>query len=95
MSTFVDVEGDEIVIRVPIDAIPTAAVIAFDRALGFGNHSLRIENARRFAYAMADALRYEIEPETGSTMVDRALDEACLRVLENGGYEREGLAGDP
>ena len=72
----------EIVIRVPISALPTAAEVAFDRVLGFGNHSYRVTDKHVFAQEVVFELNRE--SENGGTPVHKVLDAACFAALEQG-----------
>lgn len=81
------IEGDEIVIRIPIAAIETAAPHAWDDQYGFGNHSISVSDPATFAKELV--LELNRESETGVTLVHRALDQACVNAAENGA---EGLS---
>ena len=82
------IEGEEIVIRVPIGAIATAAVVSFDEAFGFEQHDFRITDAAVFAPAMVDALNDE--EEDGTTPIDKLLDAAVIAAMEAGAEGAEG-----
>lgn len=81
------IEGDEIVIRVPIDALPTACQVAWDDR--YGDHDLRVVDARAFAEEFVRELN--AEEEDGTTLVHLMLDQAAVNAAENGA---EGL-NDP
>lgn len=70
------IEGDEIVIRLKIEALPGA--------LAGGPHGLwmRVTNSGDAAKAMVRVL--EAEEEDGTTPVHRLFDDAMLHALENG-----------
>lgn len=79
----VRIEGDEIVIRIPVSAIPKAAVIAMDERFGFGNHDFEVTDTAVFVKELVEALKEE-EPNTGATLVHEALDKAVDRAVERG-----------
>ncbi len=89
MAANIEIEGGEIVIRIPIDALPIAAPIAFDGAYGFGNHAIAVTDVAAFAREFLIELKRE--SETGETAVTRMLDAAVVRAFENGA---EGLIGE-
>lgn len=78
------IEGDEIVIRVPIEAIPHAASVAFDEQYGEGEHDISVVDAPVFAKELLREL--VAEKEDGTTLVDEMLDKACVRAAENGAF---------
>ncbi len=82
-----NIENDEIVIRVPIHALPDAAATAFDRHYGFDSKTFTVINPHRFALELLDELLRE--DEVGDTRVTRMLDAACVKLHEHGA---EGLA---
>ena len=77
------IEGDEIVIRVPIAAIPFAADIAMDFEWFHGEDAtMKIVDAKLFAEdLLTELLR---EDEEGTTMVHLMLDKAILAAVEAG-----------
>lgn len=83
----VNIEGDEIVIRVPVHALPDAAATAFDRHYGFDVRSATVVDPEAFAkelfYVLSD------EDENGDTLVTQMLDTACVKAEQAGA---EGLA---
>lgn len=81
------IEKGEIVIRVPIHALPDAAAVAFDRHYGFDNHRLAVVN--RYAFAAELLERLLMEDELGNTLVTEMLDRACVEVEQAGA---EGIA---
>jgi hypothetical protein len=83
----VEIEGEEIVIRVPVDALPDAAATALDRHYGFDTRSATVVDPQAFALDLLDHLRWE--DENGDTLVTRMLDAACLKAEQWGA---EGLA---
>lgn len=87
MVPLVKIEGDEIVIRVPIDATPFAAGYAMLRAWG---QEYPVTDARVFAAELVRELRKE--EEDGTTLVHTMLDKAVLNAVENGA---EGVSLEP
>ena len=89
MSANVEIEGEDIVIRIPIGALPIAVPIACDAVWGSANQGYRVTDAQEFA----KELRLELlrESETGQTAVTRMLDRAVATTIENGA---EGVAED-
>jgi hypothetical protein len=75
------IEGDEIVIRLPIENIP----IAFAGGVAAGNIDVpyRVTNAGNFAHDVVTELRRE--EEDGTTPVHRMFDDAFVRAIEWGG----------
>lgn len=84
-----NIEGTEIVIRVPFDAIPDAAKVAFDEEWGEGEHGIAVVDPAVFAGELVRALNDE--GEDGTTLVHQMLDKACVNAAEDGA---EGLT-DP
>lgn len=82
MRRLVELEGGEIVIRVPVDAVPHAAAIAFDRH--YGEHNIEVVDGDTFAIELLHELRKE--DEQGNTLVDFMLDKACVRCAEAGAF---------
>ncbi|RYG88642.1 MAG: hypothetical protein EON59_03845 [Alphaproteobacteria bacterium] len=83
----VGIEQDEIVIRVPVNALPDAAATAFDRHYGFDVRCATVVDADAFALELVDRLNWE--DENGDSLVTRMLDAACLKAEQWGA---EGLA---
>lgn len=83
------IEGGEIVIRVPFEAIPDAAKVAFDEEWGEEEHGIAVVDAAVFAGELVRALNDE--QEDGTTLADLMLDKACVNAAEDGA---EGLT-DP
>jgi len=73
-------EGDEIVIRIPKDAMRACFDFALDRA--FGDHNYNISEEAVFIKEFI----YELnrEDDTGETVLHRALDAAIVTAVENG-----------
>lgn len=88
------IEGDEIVIRVPLAAIPYAASLALSEAHintdDNGDTRVAITDPAVFAADMVRALNRE-KHEDGSTAIHLLLDEAVLEAFENGS---EGASDD-
>jgi hypothetical protein len=76
----VAIEADQIVIRVPILAVPHAAGVAFDNA--YGEHNYKVTDAAVFAGELVTELGRE--EEDGTTLIHLMLDKAVTRALENG-----------
>lgn len=85
---YAKIEGEEIVIRIPISAIPEAVQVAFDHAYGFERHDFAVANAEVFAREILAELNSE--QEDGTTPIDLLLDAAACKAMENGA---EGLSG--
>lgn len=77
----VELEGHEIVIRVPIDALTGAAEVAFKRHYGLDCH-IEVVDADVFASEVMCELRKEAE--NGDTLVHLMLDKACVNAAEAG-----------
>lgn len=78
----VAIEADQIVVRIPVIAVPHAAMIAFDNA--YGEHRYEVEDGEAFARELVTELSRE--EEDGTTLIHLALDKAATRALENGGF---------
>ena len=80
----VEIVGAEIVIRVPLDAIPVAAAVAWEtRSL----REMKVTDIPVFAVELVRQLRRE--KENGETLVTDMLDAAVIRAVEDGaeGFE--------
>lgn len=77
MSRLATIEGDEIVIRIKIDVLPTAV----QQVPGWPE-SWRVSDMREAAQSVVR--RLNDEEEDGTTLVHRALDQAALDALEGG-----------
>jgi hypothetical protein len=84
MNELANIEGEEIVIRIPFSAIPDAALVAFDEQYGFEQHDISVVDTAAFA----KELRCELsrESEDGTTLVHLMLDKACVNAAENGAF---------
>jgi hypothetical protein len=95
-SDLARLEGDDIVIRVPLSAIPFAAEVAFGEANydcdEFGFPRMVVTAVRTFAYGMLRELNREAED--GSTPIHLLLDKAIIGAAEQGteGLEQHELA---
>jgi hypothetical protein len=78
----VEIADDSIVIRIPIDALPSAAILAWKK---YGQ--LCVTRTRVFAQGVVAELRRE--KENGDTLVTDMLDAAVIRAVE---YGAEGCA---
>jgi hypothetical protein len=84
----IKIENDEIVLRIPIAALKDAAMVAFDDAMGFQQHSFFIEDVNLFAKELV----YELnkENEKGSTVIHKMLDKTVIACLNEGA---QGIGG--
>lgn len=82
MSINAKIEGDEIVIRIPIEALPHAAEVAWDQEYGEDEHALYVEDVNEFAKEFVYALLKE--DEEGSTVLHFAFGEAVIEATEQG-----------
>ena len=87
MTYLANREGDDIVIRVPVAALPDAALVAFDEAWGFEQHTVKVVDADAFAKELIHQLNKEAE--NGDTAIHTMLDKACVWAAEDGA---EGLS---
>lgn len=77
-----NIEGEQVVIRVPISGLPHAASVAWDEQ--YGDHNLFVENLDEFA---KEFVRYlNAEEEDGTTVLHRAFDKAVIEATEQGGF---------
>lgn len=79
---FASIEGDQIVIRVPLDALPNASQVAWDDHYGLEEHDLHIVDVAVFADEFVRELNSE--EEDGTTLVHLMLDKAAVNAAENG-----------
>lgn len=87
VKEMVSIEGNQIVMRVPISAVRDAAGYAFEDA--WGQHNIEVIDEAEFAKELVTELRRE--RENGATMIHDMLDKACVRAAENGAL---GLSDD-
>ena len=98
-SELAKLEGDEIVIRVPLAAIPFAAEVAMGEVNydcdEFGVPRMVVTDPRTFAYGMLRELNREAED--GSTAIHLLLDKAVIGAAEQGaeGLQEHDLAVRP
>lgn len=90
MNELANIEGEEIVIRIPVAALPGAAQVAWDEQYGFEQHSLRVCDVAAFAKEFVRELNSEAED--GTTLIHIVLDKAAVNAAENGaeGLEEAG-----
>lgn len=88
MTELANIEGEEIVIRVPLSALPAAAKVAWDEAFGFEEHTFAVDDVNTFAAEFVRELN--AEDEEGTTLIHVALDKAAVNAVENGA---EGIGG--
>lgn len=82
MSVNAKIEGDEIVIRIPIEALPTAAEIAWENT--YGESGLYVDDLDEFA---KEFLNYLLaENEIGDTLLHVAFDKAVINATEQGAF---------
>ena len=79
-----EISGQEIIIRVPFDALPVAAAVAWE---GRSLRELKVTNIPVFATELVRQLLRE--KENGATLVTDMLDAAVIRAVEDGaeGFE--------
>ena len=73
------IEGEEIVIRVPLAVLEAASTVVWDQR-GYGAY--RVTDLPTYAKALVGALNRE--SENGTTFVHRALDDAAVHALDQG-----------
>jgi hypothetical protein len=79
------IEDDEIVIRVPIAALPHAVEVALENEGADPERKLFVANAYVFAGELVHALNAERDRD-GSTPVDLMLDKAVVTAIGNGAF---------
>ncbi len=87
MSELANIEGDQIVIHIPIAALTDACKIAWDDEYGEEDHGVVVIDAAVFAPDFVRELNEE--DEEGTTLVHLMLDKAAIRAADNGA---EGLS---
>lgn len=80
--TLAKIEHEEIVIRIPLTALPNAARIAWDNQFGFGNHSYYVDDLTEFSKSFV--LELNREDEIGDTVLHRVFDSVVISLTENG-----------
>jgi hypothetical protein len=88
MTEMASIEGEDLVIRVPIAALADAAKVAFDEEYGLEQHDCRVADPRKAAKAVLRVLNSE--DEQGSTPVHGLLDKAVIVSFEEGDEGFEG-----
>jgi hypothetical protein len=82
MRELAQIEGEEVVIRVPISGLPHAADVAWNEQ--YGEHGLFVEDLGEFA---KEFVRYlNSEDEEGSTVLHFAFDRAVINATEQGAF---------
>jgi len=76
----VKIEGNDIVIRIPIETLDISVNDGYD--LGYLDYNVRLVDKNVFAKDLVTEL--ERESEDGSTLINEMLDQACNQVIENG-----------
>ena len=79
-----NLEGDEVVIRIPVSALAHAASVAWDEAYGFEQHTLHVGNLEDFTKEFLTYLNQE--SETGETVLHAAFDKAIFNATEAGAF---------
>jgi hypothetical protein len=79
----VHVEGDEIVIRIPVSVLESTLVVPDDLRDVRGRPTVEVTNARLFADAFITELDREYD-ELGSTLLTDAFEAAFEQAYENG-----------
>lgn len=74
-------DGKQIVITIPVDALPIAAGIAWD---AYAGNSSRLQISHLDLFAREFVLALGRESETGDTLVHRMLDQAVVDAVEGG-----------
>lgn len=89
------IEGPDIVIRIPVFALPHATQIALENECADPEGKLFVADAATFAKELVNTLNSE--REDGSTVVDLMLDKAVVTAIGNGAFgieEREPTSSD-
>ena len=81
------IEDNEIVIRIPFNALPNAFLHAWDEEYGFDNHTFIITDINIAAQNFINYINEE--NEVGETTIHRTLDEAVINMTEQG---EEGIS---
>src|SRR5574337_1845778 len=75
----VEIQGDQILIRIPISSLPIAAPIAWER---YSPRKIVVTDLWPFAFEVLRQLKRE--QENGDTLVTGMLDTAVMRAIEIG-----------
>src|SRR6185312_4057499 len=88
----VEIIGDEVVILVPVESLPNAASIAWDRR---STRKIVVTDIWAFVAELVRELRRE--DENGDTLVTDMLDASVTKAIENGdlGFEFEDELAAP
>jgi hypothetical protein len=82
MPSLANIEGTEVVIRIPLTALPHAAEVAWNDA--YERHGLFVEDVEAFA---KEFVRYlNDEDEEGTTVLHLAFDKAVINATEQGAF---------
>lgn len=77
-------ENEELVIRIPVSAIPYCVTVACDEHYGFEQHNIEVENLDEFKEEFLNALLDE--EENGDTVLHKAFDKEIINCVENGAF---------
>lgn len=87
MSLNIQFEGEgqneEIVIRIPVDAIPYCVEVACDEFYG-PDHGIHVVDLNEFKKEFLRALEHE--EENGDTVLHKAFDKAIINAVEGGAF---------
>lgn len=86
MTDIAKIEGGEIVIRIPISALPDAALYAWDRRYGFEQHNLHVGDLPTFTDEFLRYLTDDTDCRRDGSILERALDEALVETVEQGAF---------
>lgn len=78
----VTANASTLVIRIPLRILKNSAPYAWDKAFGWGEHSLRVADRTTFAESVATVLISE--DEDGGTLIHQMLDKAIVAVSDEG-----------
>lgn len=78
----VTANASTLVIRIPLRILKNSAPYAWDKAFGWGEHSLRVADRATFAESVASVLRSE--EEDGGTIIHEMLEKAIIAVSDEG-----------
>jgi len=78
----VNVEGGDIVIRIPISGLSNSSLVPAELFNDFSEPLFKVTDAKAFSRAFIEELNHE--DEDGSTPVTQLLDAVFLAAIENG-----------
>lgn len=78
----VTANASTLVIRIPLRILKNSAPYAWDKAFGWGEHSLRVVDRATFAESVSSVLK--AEGEGGGTLIHEMLDKAIVAVSDEG-----------